>query len=272
MNTQAPIAYAGFDRLYIAGEWRIGRSKRTIRDTNPFNDEALTVIQGASVEDVDDAFCEAASAQVKWAELLPRERAEFLLAAARIFDDRFEEMKQWVIREAGATHFWANQICRHAAVCCSEAACYAQGAAGVILPSLIRNQSSHDYRKPVGVIAVMTSWNSPINLTIRAVARALALGNAVVLKPASETLIAGALLHAKVFEEVGLPKGLFNTVIGLSEIGKERFTSIDKEEDGGMSIFGHFHSDQWGDFKTYFKFHLASDGKFDRLDIGQANY
>ncbi len=57
-----------------------------------------------------------------------------------------------------------------------------------------------------------------------------------------------------------------------SEIGKERFTSIEMEEDGGMSIFGHFHSDQWGDFKTYFKLHLASDGKFDRLDIGQANY
>lgn len=55
-------------------------------------------------------------------------------------------------------------------------------------------------------------------------------------------------------------------------IGHERFTSIDKVENDGTHIFGQFHSDQWGDFKTYFKFHLDEDGKIYRLDIGQANY
>jgi hypothetical protein len=57
-----------------------------------------------------------------------------------------------------------------------------------------------------------------------------------------------------------------------AEIGKERFTSINKVENGGLDIYGNFHSDQWGDFKTYFKFHLNAEGKFDRLDIGQANF
>ncbi len=55
-------------------------------------------------------------------------------------------------------------------------------------------------------------------------------------------------------------------------IGHERFTSIDKVEDNGKSIFGHFHSDTWGDFKTYFKFHINSGGKIDKLEIGQAAY
>lgn len=55
-------------------------------------------------------------------------------------------------------------------------------------------------------------------------------------------------------------------------IGHERFTSIDKVENDGKDIYGHFHSDQWGDFKTYFKFHINAGGKIDRLDIGQANY
>jgi hypothetical protein len=55
-------------------------------------------------------------------------------------------------------------------------------------------------------------------------------------------------------------------------IGHERFMSIDKVENNGMDIYGKFHSDTWGDFKTYFKFHLNQDGKFYQLEIGQAKY
>jgi hypothetical protein len=55
-------------------------------------------------------------------------------------------------------------------------------------------------------------------------------------------------------------------------LGHERFTSIDKVEDNGLSLWGKFHSDKWGDFKTYFKFHINNEGKINRLDIGQASY
>lgn len=57
-----------------------------------------------------------------------------------------------------------------------------------------------------------------------------------------------------------------------AEIGKERFTSIDKVGNNGLDIYGKFHSDRWGGFKTYFRFRLDAAGKFDRLEIGQANY
>jgi hypothetical protein len=55
-------------------------------------------------------------------------------------------------------------------------------------------------------------------------------------------------------------------------LGHERFTSIDKVENNGLEVYGHFHSDQWGDFKTHFKFQLNKEGKIARLDIGQASY
>lgn len=55
-------------------------------------------------------------------------------------------------------------------------------------------------------------------------------------------------------------------------MGHEYFTVIDKVENNGSHIYGKFHSDQWGDFKTYFKFHTSADGKFDKLEIGQACY
>ncbi len=56
------------------------------------------------------------------------------------------------------------------------------------------------------------------------------------------------------------------------EKGHEHFTSIDKVENNGLDIYGHYHSDQWGDFKTYYKFHINKEGKITRLDVGQANY
>lgn len=55
-------------------------------------------------------------------------------------------------------------------------------------------------------------------------------------------------------------------------VGHERFISIDFADNGGLHIKGKFHSDQWGDFKTYFIFHLNDKGIFDKLEIGQANY
>jgi aldehyde dehydrogenase (NAD+) len=70
------------------------------------------------------------------------------------------------------------------------------------------------------VIAIIGPWNAPVNLTMRSLAPALAVGNAVVLKPASDTPIAGGLIHARIFEEAGLPKGVLNVVAGSSrEIG-----------------------------------------------------
>jgi hypothetical protein len=53
--------------------------------------------------------------------------------------------------------------------------------------------------------------------------------------------------------------------------GHERFTSIDRVESNGLELTGAFHSDQWGDFQTYFKFQLSPAGKINRLDIGQAS-
>ncbi len=55
-------------------------------------------------------------------------------------------------------------------------------------------------------------------------------------------------------------------------MGHEYFTSIDRVEDSGLAVYGKFHSDRWGDFKTYFRFKLNEDGKISRLNIGQANY
>lgn len=55
-------------------------------------------------------------------------------------------------------------------------------------------------------------------------------------------------------------------------LGNEKFITIDKVENNGRDIYGNFKAGQWGTFKVFFKFHQNDDGKFDRLDIGQARY
>lgn len=55
-------------------------------------------------------------------------------------------------------------------------------------------------------------------------------------------------------------------------LGHEKFLSIDKVENDGKEVYGSFKAGQWGTFKVFFKFHMNEDGKFDRLDIGQARY
>ena len=75
--------------------------------------------------------------------------------------------------------------------------------------------------------------------------------------------------NAQLFDD-GHPRDLHQ--FSTEAIGHERFTSIDKVEDNGRSVYGKFHSDTWGDFKTYFRFHLDADGKIIKLEIGQADY
>lgn len=70
------------------------------------------------------------------------------------------------------------------------------------------------YRRPLGVVGVISPWNFPLHLSQRSVAPALALGNAVVIKPASDTPISGGLLLGRIFEEAGLPAGVLSVVIG----------------------------------------------------------
>jgi hypothetical protein len=73
---------------------------------------------------------------------------------------------------------------------------------------------------------------------------------------------------ARLYDD-GSPRSL--EAFSREAVGQERFTSIDQVDNHGLDVIGHFHSEQWGDFRTYFRFQLSPGGKIDRLDIGQAD-
>src|SRR4029453_9026468 len=101
-----------------------------------------------------------------------------------------------------------------------EASTFPSRVEGPIVPTDIAGKESRVYRQPVGVVGMISPWNFPVHLCSRSIAPALALGNGVVIKPASDTPVTGGLLLAKIYEEAGLPPGVLNVIVAQgSEIG-----------------------------------------------------
>ena len=183
----------------------------------------LVHIPLADERDLDEAYRAAAEAQPKWAGLVPGERAAVLRHAAAIMKARREEIVTWLIRESGSTRLKANIEWDSAHAVMLEAVSAPYRVQGKILPSDIPGKENRVYRRPVGVVGVISPWNFPLHLSNRSVAPALAVGNAVVIKPASDTPVTGGLLLAKIFEEAGLPPGVLNVVVGPGSLIGDAF-------------------------------------------------
>ncbi|HEU4698438.1 MAG TPA: aldehyde dehydrogenase family protein [Gemmatimonadales bacterium] len=212
--------YADFDTLPLDGTWRRGRAPTRNQDRDPYTGDVLVEIPQASRDDLDLAYATAARAQPAWARQLPAERAAVLRRAAEVMETRHEEIVAWLIRESGSTRLKAVLEWDAVHAVMLEAAALAHLAEGRIIPGDVPGKESRVYRRPVGVVGVISPWNWPLQLSNRSVAPALAVGNAVVLKPASDTPVTGGLLLAKLYEEAGLPPGVLSVVVGAgSEIG-----------------------------------------------------
>ncbi|RCW38461.1 aldehyde dehydrogenase (NAD+) [Halopolyspora algeriensis] len=222
---QRPAAYTGFNRMPLGGEWRSGSSGSVSTDVNPYTDETLTEIPLADASDVDRAYQAAKQAQSSWAATLPGERSEMFRRAISVMDARRQEIVDWLVRETGGVRERAEFEWGLVRAGMAEVASYPSRVAGSILPGTVPGKENRVYRQPVGVVGVISPWNFPFQLSHRSVAPALALGNAVVLKPAGDTPVTGGLLLARVYEEAGLPPGLLNVVIGKgSEVGQALVT------------------------------------------------
>jgi len=177
----------------------------------------------ADADDVARAAGAAAAAQKDWAAAPFTQRAAVLRKAGDLISANADELAQWVVRETGAVPGLAGFAVGVAAQECYEAAALASRPHGEILPtteprwSLLR-------RVPVGVVGVISPFNVPLILSTRSVAPALALGNAVVLKPDHRTPVVGGFAIARVFEEAGLPDGLLHVLPGGGPAGEALVT------------------------------------------------
>ncbi|PFG10601.1 MULTISPECIES: aldehyde dehydrogenase family protein [unclassified Marinobacter] len=214
--------YRDFHLQLLAGEWREGCGEESRPVQNPYSGETLTTIRSATSADLDAAYQKAAEAQIAWADTPPAERSALMLGVLSIFDERKDEIIDWLIYESGSTRLKANIEWGSARAITQEAASMPARAHGATMASNIPGKDNLVFRRPLGVVGVISPWNFPLHLSQRSVAPALALGNAVVIKPASDTPITGGLLLAHIFAEAGLPAGLLSVVVGPgSEIGDD---------------------------------------------------
>lgn len=175
-------------------------------------------IGSADAEDVARAATAAAAAQPAWAATNFEERAAVLRRAAGLLEKHAEELTGFMVREAGAVPAMAGFNVYVATQECYEAATLASRPLGEILPTALPRLSLLR-RVPVGVVGVISPFNAPLILSSRSVAPALALGNAVVLKPDQRTGVSGGVILARIFEEAGLPENLLHVLPGGAEAG-----------------------------------------------------
>jgi benzaldehyde dehydrogenase (NAD) len=204
-------------QLYSGG-WR-DASGGTRPVVEPATGNTLATIGFADGADVARAAAAAATAQRDWANTGFQERAAVLRRAGDLITQHAEEIQWWIIREAGSVQPKAELETHVAAQECYEAAALPSRPFGRILPSE-QPRFSLERRVPAGVVAVIAPFNVPLILSIRSVAPALALGNAVVLKPDPRTAVCGGVVLARVFEEAGLPDGLLHVLPGGAEAGE----------------------------------------------------
>src|SRR4029453_9205106 len=169
--------------------------------------------------DVAQAVEAARAAQVDWAEASYQERAAVLRRAAEIYEAHPPGFGTWTQRETGAHRNKMHHEQNFAAGEALAAAAMPWQPYGSLVPTVQQERLSMIRRVPVGVVAAITPWNSPSVLGMRVVAPALALGNAVVLKPDPQTPVCGGAMFASIFKEAGLPDGLLQIVIGDAETG-----------------------------------------------------
>jgi len=222
------------DKVFIAGEWRRGRGSEIV-SIFPADRSVNAVLRGASRQDVEEAIDRAQQAAFDpaWRGLRPHQRAVFLHRIADGIASHAEHIATVQSRDTGKT------LSETRALAASAAATFRYYAAVLETEEETITPSRGDYltmsvHEPIGVVAGITPWNSPIASDAQKLAPALAAGNAVLLKPASWSPLVSLIL-GRIVEEAGLPKGLLSIVPGRGDevgdtlvthpaIGKVSFT------------------------------------------------
>ncbi len=208
-------------RLFINNEWRASSSGKTMEVVNPATEEVIAEVPSADASDVDAAASAARAAlSGPWGAMSARERGRLVGRIADRLMERADEIARMETLHNGKPISESRHIEIPAAAECFEYyAGWADKVTGETIP-VKGNYLTYTLREPVGVVAAIVPWNFPLLLTAWKVAPALACGNTVIVKPASQTPLT-ALALGEIAAEVGLPPGVLNVITGPgSTIGR----------------------------------------------------
>ncbi|WP_088006849.1 alpha-ketoglutaric semialdehyde dehydrogenase GucD [Indiicoccus explosivorum] len=203
---------------YINGEWKASDTGKTSESLNPSNsEEVLGKFQMSSANDLDEAVSAASAAQKKWRKLSGKERGDFLFKVADVLESKTEYVAEAMTKEMGKTFAEAKGETARGVAILRYYAGEGMRPVGDVIPSTDSEALMFTTRTPLGVVGVITPWNFPVAIPIWKMAPALIYGNAVVLKPASDTAVTAARV-VECFAEAGLPEGVLNMVTGSGSV------------------------------------------------------
>lgn len=205
-------------KIYVTG-W-VDAKGGTQQITAPADGALVGTVGNATAADLSEAAAAAAKAQPAWEATAPEARAAILNKAADILEANAEELLPWIIQESGSIPPKAGIEIEHSAGFLRAAADAATQSPTATLSSVDGRDATEELiRVAHGVVGVISPFNFPMVLSMRAIAAALATGNAVVHKPDPRTPISGGIIIARVFEEAGLPADLLHIVPGGADVG-----------------------------------------------------
>lgn len=202
-------------KLYINGQWQ--ETKDYAELFSPYSNEKIGEIPKASVSEVEAAIEAAADAQDAMAALTAYERAAILEQLVSLFIEHKEQAAKIIAQESAKPLKFALGEIDRTIETYKFAAEEAKRLSGEMIPMDAAkggsNRLAYTMREPLGVVAAITPFNFPQNLVAHKVGPAIAAGNTVVLKPASQTPLSAFFL-AELLDQTDLPKGAFNLVTG----------------------------------------------------------
>ncbi|MGJ9385032.1 aldehyde dehydrogenase family protein [Salipaludibacillus sp. CF4.18] len=212
--------YENYNKSFIDGEWTMGLSDRSYDIRNPYDHSMIASVPLATAEQLENTFEMASKAQKEWAKSTTEERKEVLERAADYLKENRDEIISVIGRETGGSVLKGNVELHLTLEFLEESIKYAGEVNKVREVPEVNGKLNHIHRLPLGVIASISPFNFPMNLSMRTIAPAIALGNSVVHKPDIQVGLSGGVIIAKAFEHAGLPKGVLNMMLtDIDEIG-----------------------------------------------------
>ncbi|MCX9010659.1 MAG: aldehyde dehydrogenase family protein [Candidatus Methanoperedens sp.] len=229
-------------KLFINGEWVESSSGETFEDISPATLEVIAKLQKASEEDVERAADSAQDAFEKWSSTPAPARGKILFRAARMLEERKEELARLMTIEMGKILKESRGDVQEAIDITYYAAGEGRRLLGETTPSELPDKFCMTVRRPIGVVGLITPWNFPLAIPAWKVMPALISGNTVVFKPASDTPLLSIEL-VKILSEAGLPKGVLNLVTG--EGGKVGSAIVHNKKIRAISFTGSVETGRW---------------------------
>lgn len=223
---------------------------------------------------LDEAVTAAHRAQAQWARQPYAVRARLVRAVAAQLEAHADELADLIVRETGSIRGKADYEVGGAVEELLVAAGLASQPRGDVLASQDSGRFSFSERTPVGVVAAITPWNFPLILAMRVIAPAIALGNAVILKPSPETPLSGGLAIAQAFDEAGAPAGLFQVICGDTQFSQAlvAHTGVDMIHFTGSTSVGSQIASVAGAQLKKVSLELGGNNAFIVLDDADADY